>query len=91
MLISLLSSEHLNVCEQAVWALGNITGDGPECRDYVIQAGIIPPLLKFVDGSTPVGSICPCVLKKSGYDLVFSFSLAWFTTKRNMDDIESVP
>ena len=53
-LIMLLSSEHLNVCEQAVWALGNITGDGPECRDFVINAGIIQPLLRFVNDSTPV-------------------------------------
>lgn len=53
-LIALLSSEHLNVCEQAVWALGNITGDGPECRDYVIRCGIIQPLMKFVDPATPV-------------------------------------
>lgn len=52
-LIMLLSSEHLNVCEQAVWALGNITGDGPECRDFVINAGIIQPLLRFVNDSTP--------------------------------------
>ena len=24
-------------CSQAVWALGNIIGDGPHLRDYVIQ------------------------------------------------------
>lgn len=53
-LIKLLSSPHFKVCEQAVWALGNITGDGSECRDYVIQEGIIPPLLRFIDDSTPV-------------------------------------
>ena len=26
---------------QAVWALGNIIGDGPHLRDYVIQ--VLPP------------------------------------------------
>lgn len=56
-LIALLSSEYINVCEQAVWALGNITGDGPECRDFVIRAGIIPPLLKFVHQATPVSIV----------------------------------
>lgn len=31
---------------QAVWALGNIAGDSPECRDYVLDTGVLPPLLK---------------------------------------------
>ena len=61
--IKLLSSPHDHVCEQAVWALGNISGDGPECRDYVISQGIIPPLLSFIKPSTPVRMI-PCYLKK---------------------------
>ena len=54
LLIQLLSSSHTHVCEQAVWALANITGDGPECRDYVIAQGIIAPLLRFVNADTPV-------------------------------------
>lgn len=32
--LNLLRSPHQNVCEQAVWALGNIIGDGPDLRDY---------------------------------------------------------
>merc|ERR1719510_1652956 len=39
--LELLTSPHQNVCEQAVWALGNIIGDGPHLRDYVIQLGNI--------------------------------------------------
>ena len=31
---------------QAVWALGNIAGDSPECRDYVLSEGILVPLLQ---------------------------------------------
>jgi len=31
---------------QAVWALGNIAGDSPECRDYVINEGILIHLLQ---------------------------------------------
>ncbi|VEL21851.1 unnamed protein product [Protopolystoma xenopodis] len=46
--IDLLSSPHANVCEQAVWALGNIIGDGPTLRDYVIQQGVLKPLLKLL-------------------------------------------
>lgn len=42
--VHLLSSPHANVAEQAVWALGNIAGDGPELRDLVIRHNVIPPL-----------------------------------------------
>lgn len=51
-LITLLGSEHQHVAEQAVWALGNIAGDGPEPRDYTINCGIVPPLLALVQPST---------------------------------------
>ena len=54
LLVQLLRSPHPHVSEQAVWALGNITGDGSECRDYVISQGIIDPLLSFVNPQTPV-------------------------------------
>lgn len=53
LLINLLSSPYTNVCEQALWALGNITGDSPNLRDLVIQAGIIPRLLIFVPQALP--------------------------------------
>ena len=36
-LIKLLSSPVLEAREQAVWALGNIAGDNPVCRDYVLK------------------------------------------------------
>ena len=45
-LITLLSSECTHVKEQAVWALGNIAGDGSAMRDLVID--IVEPLLAFV-------------------------------------------
>ena len=35
-----------DVREQAVWALGNIAGDSPPCRDLVLQAGAMQPLLQ---------------------------------------------
>lgn len=46
--LQLLLSPHQNVCEQAVWALGNIIGDGPALRDYVIELGVVQPLLSFI-------------------------------------------
>ncbi|XP_033091120.1 importin subunit alpha-3-like [Trachypithecus francoisi] len=52
--LRLLHSPHQNVCEQTVWALGNITGDGPQCRDYVISPGVVKPLLSFISPSIPI-------------------------------------
>jgi len=49
--VKLLSSVDANVCEQAVWALGNIAGDGPSLRDEVIGAGILKPLLSLADST----------------------------------------
>ena len=31
--------------EQAVWALGNVAGDSPSCRDLVLGHGALLPLL----------------------------------------------
>ncbi|XP_013408662.1 importin subunit alpha-3-like [Lingula anatina] len=52
--LRLLESQHQNVCEQAVWALGNIIGDGPHCRDYVIGLGVVKPLLAFINPAIPL-------------------------------------
>lgn len=30
---------------QAVWALGNVAGDSPSCRDLVLSSGALMPLL----------------------------------------------
>lgn len=46
--VSLLNSPYEDVCEQAVWALGNIAGDSAHCRDCVLNAEILPPLLQYV-------------------------------------------
>ena len=52
--LELLRSPHQNVCEQAVWALGNIIGDGPHLRDYVISLGVVQPLLGFITPEIPI-------------------------------------
>lgn len=57
----LLESKHQNVCEQAVWALGNIIGDGPALRDFVIRHGVVTPLLNFIDPNVPVSVLC-CIV-----------------------------
>ncbi|CAF1269460.1 unnamed protein product [Rotaria magnacalcarata] len=53
-LLRLLHSPHANVCEQAVWALGNLIGDGPRLRDYAIELGVIKPLVEFIQKDIPV-------------------------------------
>lgn len=52
--VRLLTSPHEHVREQSVWALGNIIGDGPECRDFVIHHGVVEPIISFVDSTTPL-------------------------------------
>ena len=52
--VRLLSSPHEHVREQSVWALGNIIGDGPECRDFVIHHGVVDPVISFVKDTTQV-------------------------------------
>ncbi|XP_042254599.1 importin subunit alpha-8 [Thunnus albacares] len=53
--ISLLASPLLHISEQAVWALGNIAGDGPAYRDILIDCNVIPALLARISPETPVG------------------------------------
>ncbi|KAJ8498001.1 hypothetical protein OPV22_008553 [Ensete ventricosum] len=43
--VKLLSSPSDDVREQAVWALGNVAGDSPRCRDLVLASGALIPLL----------------------------------------------
>ncbi|XP_059058154.1 importin subunit alpha-4 [Achroia grisella] len=52
--LQLLMSPYENVCEQAVWALGNIIGDGPVLRDFVIELGVVKPLLNFIKLEIPI-------------------------------------
>jgi len=49
--IRLLGSEFEDVQEQAVWALGNIAGDSPQCRDYVLSQKILQPLINLLTKS----------------------------------------
>ncbi|KAM4603888.1 importin subunit alpha-8 [Polymixia lowei] len=53
--ISLLASPLLHISEQAVWALGNIAGDGPAYRDVLIDCNVIPSLLARITPDTPLG------------------------------------
>ena len=49
--IQLLRSPAADVREQAVWALGNIAGDSPRCRDYVLRENALQPLIAILNES----------------------------------------
>ena len=53
-LISWISLGGLRYQELAVLAIGNIAGDGPQMRDFVINNGVIQPLLALVNQETPI-------------------------------------
>lgn len=49
--VDLMKSPHEDVQEQAIWALGNIAGDSPECRDCVLDHDVLEPLLNVLSTS----------------------------------------
>lgn len=53
-MINLLKSSDKRVMEQAVWALGNIAGDGPKLRDVVLSHGIIPILNHLLESTKEI-------------------------------------
>lgn len=55
--VRLLSSPNDDVREQAVWALGNIAGDSPRCRDLVIQSNALDPLLAQLNEDSKVSML----------------------------------
>lgn len=52
--VKLFSSSVSAVAEQAVWALGNIAGDGPTTRDYVLNNNAIQGLMPLISNETPI-------------------------------------
>ena len=46
-----------------MWCL--LSGDGPGLRDFVIEHGVVKPLLKFVNPNVPVSAACICCLEAS--------------------------
>lgn len=55
--VDLLSSTEADVREQAVWALGNIAGDSPDMRNYVLKCGALPPLLNLLNDTRKVSMV----------------------------------
>lgn len=40
--------------EQAVWAIGNIAGDGPNLRDTVLSNGVVPILNSLLENTEQI-------------------------------------
>lgn len=43
--------------KQAVWALGNVAGDSPSCRDLVIELGALVPLLSQLNENSKLSML----------------------------------
>ncbi|KAL5783754.1 hypothetical protein ACOSP7_008783 [Xanthoceras sorbifolium] len=57
MFVQLLSSGSDDVREQAVWALGNVAGDSPNCRDLVLGSGALMPLLAQLNDNSKLSML----------------------------------
>lgn len=56
LLISLMASSAYQVRDQAIWTLGNIIGDGPNCRDMLLNMNFMNILLQFIQNELSHGS-----------------------------------
>ena len=65
--VALLKSPAETVREQAIWALGNIAGDGADLRDQVIDAGAVEPLLSLAKLDAKVNLILTLVCRFCRY------------------------
>ncbi|XP_056633530.1 importin subunit alpha-5-like [Diorhabda carinulata] len=54
---ALLSSPRIDVAEQAVWAIGNIAGDGAATRDLVLSCNVLPDLLSLIKPHTSLSML----------------------------------
>lgn len=52
-LVAYLSSDNYLLQDQSAWALGNLAGDGPECRNMVRAQGVVAPLIKLSQSQHP--------------------------------------
>lgn len=92
--IELLSSPVLDVREQAVWALGNIAGDSPKCRDYVLQQGAMAPLLALLsenhklsmlrNATWTLSNFCRGKNPQPDWNLVSTLAVSWGVSHKDI-------
>ena len=63
----LLLSPSPDVREQCAWCLGNIAGDGPELRNFVLASGALPPLLQNLLQPASIGMLRNTVWSLSNF------------------------
>lgn len=68
-LIALLGAPNWDIREQAVWALGNIAGDGAGCRDYVLTMGVLPALLQMITAAAQTPQLQATLMRNSAWTL----------------------
>jgi importin subunit alpha-1 len=56
-LLAALRSPQEEVREQAVWGIGNIAGDSPQMRDFVIGSGVVPVFIEIVTTGSRVSML----------------------------------
>ena len=71
-LIALLGSRNWEVREQAVWALGNVAGDGPASRDALLARGLVPALVALVTAATNT-LLPPSLMRNAAWALASVF------------------
>ncbi|KAL3858206.1 hypothetical protein ACJMK2_012808 [Sinanodonta woodiana] len=52
-LIIYLSSNNSMLQDQCAWAIGNLAGDGKECRSFLHAQGVVAPLVKLLQSPMP--------------------------------------
>eukprot|EP00039_Didymoeca_costata_P030006 m.27508 g.27508 ORF g.27508 m.27508 type:complete len:495 (-) comp7902_c0_seq2:155-1639(-) len=52
MLVVMLENSSQLLQDQAAWALGNMAGDGPECRDAILAHGVSSHIIRLIGSSS---------------------------------------
>ena len=66
-LTKLLTSAVPDIREQAAWCLGNVAGDGPELRNFVLNSGALQPLVMNVMQPASLSLMRNCVWALSNF------------------------
>lgn len=67
--INLMGHHSVELREQAVWALGNISGDSPLCRDFTLQNGLLENLLMLIEKELQAGNSKLSLLRNATWTL----------------------
>ncbi len=48
-----MNSPHIEVVDQAIWALGNFAGDNHKVRDLLLNEGVVLLITNFLEKAKP--------------------------------------